>query len=90
MQSLGRSEYILVIIDDYFRFACVFFLKEKSKAFKEFSKVFKHTHILKNSSIVFIKSDHGRKFDKKAFIKFVVAMAFLITFLPHVHFRKIV
>ena len=70
LQSLGRSKYILVIVDDFFRFTWVSFLKEKNEAFKEFTKICKQAQVFKNSSIVFIRSDHGREFDKKEFTKF--------------------
>ena len=82
IQSLGRSKYILVIVDDYCkvvgpfefvhysRFTWVSFLKEKNEAFKEFSKLCKQLQIYRNSPIVFIRSNHGREFDQKEFTEF--------------------
>ena len=70
IQSLGRSKYILVIVDDYSRFTWVSFLKEKNEAFNEFSKLCKQLQVYKNSPIVFIRSDHGREFDQKEFTEF--------------------
>jgi len=45
-------------------------LKEKHEAFKEFLKICKQALVFKNSSIVFIRSDHGREFDYKEFTEF--------------------
>ena len=70
IQSLELYKYIFVIVDDYFRFTWVSFLKEKNEAFKEFSKLCKQLQIYGNSPIVFIRSDHGREFDQKEFTEF--------------------
>jgi len=50
---LGESTFILEILDDYFIFTSVFFLKDKTKAFKEFSKWCRNLQV----------SKHGREFD---------------------------
>jgi len=65
--KLGQSRYILVIVDDFSRVTWVSFIKEKNETFKEFAKFCKQAEVFKNSSIVFIRSDHSREFDKKSF-----------------------
>ena len=46
------------------------FWKKRMKLLKNFSKLCKQLQVYKNLSIVFIRSDHGRKFDQKEFIEF--------------------
>jgi len=69
---VGRSKCVLVIVDDFSQFTWVSFLKEKNEVLKEFAKICKQTQVFKNSSIVFIRSDHGKEFDQKEFIEFCI------------------
>ena len=70
VHSLIGSSYIFVVVDDYSHFTWVSFPKDKSEAFQEFSKLSKQLQIYENLPIVSIRSDHGRVFDQKEFIKF--------------------
>jgi len=68
--SLGGNYYGFVIVDDYSRFTWTFFIATKDETyhvFKNFAKVVQNE---KNSSIVSIKSDHGREFQNEKFNKF--------------------
>ena len=68
--SLGEKKYGLVIIDDYFRFIWILFLAHKNKTFSAFVKYYKKVSNEKNTTIVFIRSDHGSKFDNHNFDDF--------------------
>ena len=60
--SIGGNFYGLVIVDDYSRFTWTLFISSKDETyhvFKNFAQVVQNE---KNSSILSIKSYHGRKF----------------------------
>ena len=67
VKSPKGKRYMLVIVDDFLRFSCVMFLKEKSEALTEFSKHSKELQISKNLLIASIRSDHGTEFDQLDF-----------------------
>ena len=67
IKSPKGKQYILVTVDDYSRYTWVSFLREKSEALQEFSKLCKELQTLKNLPIVSVRSDHGKEFD---FLKF--------------------
>jgi len=68
--NIGGNFYGLVIVDDYSRFTWTLFISSKDETyhmFKNFAKVVQNE---KNSSIVSIKSDHGREFQNEKFNRF--------------------
>jgi len=68
--SLGGNYYGLVIIDDYSRFTCTFFIATKDETYHGFKNFAKAVQNEKNSSIVSIKLDHGREFQNEKFDRF--------------------
>jgi len=46
----------------------VIFLKDKTKALKEFAKLCKKLHISKNLPVIAIRTNHGREFNQDKFI----------------------
>ncbi|GJW77038.1 retrovirus-related pol polyprotein from transposon TNT 1-94 [Tanacetum coccineum] len=65
VQSYEENRYTLVIVDDYSRYTLTRFLKDKTEAFDQF-KIFSWK--IQNQlgcSIVSIRTDHGREFDKE-------------------------
>ena len=67
VKSPKVKRYMFVIVDDFSRFTWVLFLKEKSEALAEFSKLSKELQISKNLPIASIRSDHGKEFDQLEF-----------------------
>jgi transposase InsO family protein len=67
VKSPNGKKYMLVVVDDFSRYTWVAFLKEKSEALFEFSKLCKELQTLRNEPIVSIRSDHGREFDQLQF-----------------------
>lgn len=67
---MGGSLYIFVVVDDYSRFTRVDFLKYKSVTINSFSALCKKIQNQLRSNIVYIRSDHGRKFENFDFINF--------------------
>ncbi|GKB44163.1 retrovirus-related pol polyprotein from transposon TNT 1-94 [Tanacetum coccineum] len=65
IKSYGGNLYTLVIVDDYSRYTRTKFLKTKNKAFEKFEILSRKIQNQLGSSIVAIRTDHGRKFDNK-------------------------
>lgn len=63
MESLGGKRYCLVVVDDFFRYTWVAFLREKSEAFDEFIILCKRMQTKKELIIKRIRSDHGGEFE---------------------------
>jgi hypothetical protein len=64
-KGLNGKQYFILLIDDYIRMIVVFFLKKKSKAFKNF-KIF--TEMVENKMdlrVKFLISNNGGEFISK-------------------------
>ena len=69
-RSLRGNVYALVIVDDFSRYTCTFFLVQKSDAFKPFKKYDKQIQNEKSLTIASIRSDHGGEFQNALFEEF--------------------
>ena len=69
-KSLGGKKYILVMVDDYSRYAWVAFRRDKSEAFINFKDTGLKIQNAKGHPIEKIRSDKGRKFDNSDFLEF--------------------
>ncbi|RVW18919.1 Retrovirus-related Pol polyprotein from transposon TNT 1-94 [Vitis vinifera] len=69
-ESLGGKKYILVMVDDYSRYAWVAFLRDKSEAFINFKDIGLKIQNEKGHPIERIRSDRGREFDNSNFFEF--------------------
>ena len=65
IQSYGGNFYTLVIVDDYSRYTWTKILKSKNEAFDKFEILSKKIQNQVGSSIVSIRTDHGREFDNE-------------------------
>lgn len=70
VESIGRSRYALVVVDDYSRFTWTRFLVTKDQAFKAFVNLGRKLQIQQNSKIAAIRTDHGGEFDNQIFKEF--------------------
>ena len=70
IESLGGKKYILVMVDDYSRYAWVAFLRDKSEAFINFKDIGLKIQNEKGHPIERIRSDRGREFDNFEFLEF--------------------
>ncbi|WVZ63247.1 hypothetical protein U9M48_012892 [Paspalum notatum var. saurae] len=61
--SIGGNNYGFVIVYDFSRYICVYFLEDKTEVAHVFSKFAKRAQNEFNTSIVNIRSDNGREFD---------------------------
>nr|KAJ0209246.1 hypothetical protein LSAT_V11C400222660 [Lactuca sativa] len=67
IDSIGRSKYILVIIDEFLRFTWVFFLKQKSDATPKRKAFIKQIEVQLKKTVRNIRSDNGLEFKNKDF-----------------------
>ena len=62
VQSIAGKKYTLVIVDEYSRYTCVFFLRSKSDTPDEIISFFKKTETFNDLIVRSIRSDHGTEF----------------------------
>ncbi|GJU29244.1 retrovirus-related pol polyprotein from transposon TNT 1-94 [Tanacetum coccineum] len=62
IQSINGQKYILVIIDDYFRFTWVNFLRSKDEVIEFVIKFLKMIHVRLNALVQNIRIDNGTEF----------------------------
>jgi transposase InsO family protein len=60
--SIGGNKYGLLIVDDYSRFTCVFFLQDKSETQEVLKKFLRKTQNEFDVKIKKIRSDNGTEF----------------------------
>ncbi|GJW72816.1 retrovirus-related pol polyprotein from transposon TNT 1-94 [Tanacetum coccineum] len=65
IKSYGGNLYTLVVVDDYSRYTWTRFLKTKNEAFKKFKILIRKIQNQLGSSIIAIRTDHGREFDNE-------------------------
>ncbi|GKA55642.1 retrovirus-related pol polyprotein from transposon TNT 1-94 [Tanacetum coccineum] len=65
IQSYGGNHYTLVIVDDYSRYTWTRIIKDKTEAFDQFKIFSMKIQNQLGSSIVSIRTDHGREFDNE-------------------------
>ncbi|GJV87070.1 retrovirus-related pol polyprotein from transposon TNT 1-94 [Tanacetum coccineum] len=61
----GGNLYTLVVVDDYSRYTWTRFLKTKNEAFEKFEILSRKIQNQLGSSIIAIRTDHGREFDNE-------------------------
>ncbi|KAK1641683.1 hypothetical protein QYE76_059488 [Lolium multiflorum] len=69
--TLGGSEYGLVIVDDYSRYSWVFLLKSKDETYREFVIFAKKAEQMYESHIKAIRTDNGTEFKNYTMQEFV-------------------
>ncbi|GJX27055.1 retrovirus-related pol polyprotein from transposon TNT 1-94 [Tanacetum coccineum] len=65
IKSYGGNLYTLVVVDDYSRYTWTRFLKTKNEAFEKFEILSRKSQNQLGSSIIAIRTDHGREFDNE-------------------------
>ena len=69
-ESMGGKRHIMVVVDDFSRYSCVEFLREKSEACDKMERLCKKLQNEKGVPIVKIRSDHGKEFENAKFEAF--------------------
>jgi transposase InsO family protein len=70
VRSMGGKWYILVIIDDYFRYSWVFFLESKDEVFENFRSLTLRLNNEHPNYMKAIHSDSGTEFRNISFDQF--------------------
>lgn len=67
VKTLAGSKYLLTFMDDYSRYVCVYFLKDKSGVFDAFSKYVAMAERQTGRKLKVLRSDNGAEFVNKKF-----------------------
>nr|ABA94901.1 retrotransposon protein, putative, unclassified [Oryza sativa Japonica Group] len=67
VQSVGGKWYVLVIVDDFSRYSCVFFMATKDETFQHFRGLFLRLELEFPGSLKRIRSDNGGEFKNASF-----------------------
>lgn len=69
-ESLGRKRYILVVVDDYFRYTWIELLREKSEVTGLIKSLCKRLSSEQSLTVARVRSDQGREFENSSFENF--------------------
>ena len=69
--SLGGSQYILTVLDDYSGFACVAFLRNKSDTYEGLVSIFNYLENTVDKRIKRLRSDNGTEYVNQQMQKFL-------------------
>jgi hypothetical protein len=70
VRSVGGKWYVLVIVDDYSRYSCIFFLESKDEVFEHFQSLALRLNNEYPNCLKAIRSDNGTKFRNVSFDQF--------------------
>jgi transposase InsO family protein len=70
VRSMGGKWYVLVIVDDYYRYSCVFFLESKDQVFEHFQLLALRLNNEYLNCLKAIHSDNGTEFRNVSFDEF--------------------
>jgi transposase InsO family protein len=70
VRSMGSKWYVLVIVDDYSHYSCVFFLESMDDMFEHFQSVALRLNNEHPNSKKAIRSDNGTEFGNTSFNQF--------------------
>jgi transposase InsO family protein len=70
VRSMGGKWYVLVIVDDYSHYFCVFFLESKDEVFEHFRSLDLRLNNEHPNCLKAIRSDNGTEFRNAAFDEF--------------------
>ncbi|GKC35398.1 retrovirus-related pol polyprotein from transposon TNT 1-94 [Tanacetum coccineum] len=62
VESINGKQYVLVIVDDYFRYTWVHFLRSKDKAPEEIKTFLKKIQVLLQAPVIILRTDNGTEF----------------------------
>nr|GEV75847.1 retrotransposon protein Ty1-copia subclass [Tanacetum cinerariifolium] len=78
IQSINGKRYVLVVVDDYSRYTCVFFLYSKDEAFEVIISFIKKTQVNLQLQVQRVRTDNGTEFKNKNLAKFFDEEIFFI------------
>lgn len=72
-KSAGGKKYAIVCVDDYSRYTWISFLRNKFNTFGNFRKIYLSVQTKKCSTLMRLRSDHDKEFEKSLFSDFCEA-----------------
>jgi transposase InsO family protein len=73
VESLGGKRYASVMVDDFSRYTWIKFIREKSDTFDVVKELCVQLQRKKDSTVLKIRSDHGKEFENSKFSEFCTA-----------------
>jgi transposase InsO family protein len=70
VESLGGKRYAFVVVDDFSRYTWISFIREKSETFDVFKELCQKIQREKETTVIRIRSDHGKEFENSKFSEF--------------------
>ncbi|GKC15555.1 integrase, catalytic region, zinc finger, CCHC-type containing protein [Tanacetum coccineum] len=70
VESINGKRYVLIVVDDYSRYTCVFFLHSKDEASKVIISFIKKTQVNLQLQVQRVRTDNGTEFKNKTLAKF--------------------
>nr|GEY63353.1 retrovirus-related Pol polyprotein from transposon TNT 1-94 [Tanacetum cinerariifolium] len=70
VESINGKRYVLVVVDDYSRYTCVFFLYSKDEASEVIISFIKKTQVNLQLQVQRVRTDNGTEFKNKSLAKF--------------------
>ena len=67
VKTLAGSRYFITFVDDYSRYVCIYFLKDKSDVFEAFSKYVTMAERQTGKKLKILRSDNGTEYVNKKF-----------------------
>jgi hypothetical protein len=74
--------YVLIIVDDYSHYSCVFFLECKDEVFEHFESLALRLNNENPNCLKAIRSDNGAGFRNTSFDEFALSMVLISSSLP--------
>jgi transposase InsO family protein len=88
VRSMGGKWCVLVIIDDYSGYSCVFFLESKDEVFEHFQSLASRLNNELPNCLKAIRSDNGTEFRNASFDEFYLEHDIDSSFSPHVFLNR--
>nr|GEV72524.1 hypothetical protein [Tanacetum cinerariifolium] len=70
VQSINGKRFVLVVVDDYSRYTCVFFLHSKDEASEVIISFIKKTQVILQLQVQRVRTNNGTEFKNKTLAKF--------------------
>ena len=71
MDSIGGSKYFITFIDDFSRYVCVYYLKQKSEALSKFKEFVNLMTNITGKRVKVLRSDNGGEYCSHAFAEYL-------------------
>jgi IS30 family transposase len=88
VRSVRSKWYVLVIVDDYYRYSWAFVLESKDEMFEHFQSLALRLNNEHPNYLKAIRSDNGTEFRNASFDQFCLSMVLISSFLPRMFLNR--